>query len=87
MGILTDNRRIQGLSIDILKQIIAAAKCSGNLISKLAETTDFGNDAQFMVFARCCATMDYVEQSLLCSPLDKRITRKEMLKKVESFTK
>ena len=65
----------------------AAAKRNGNLVSELVETTDFGNDAQFIVFARCCATEDYVEQSLLCPPLDKRITRKEMLKKVESFTK
>jgi len=56
-------------------------------VSELVETTDFGNDAQFMVFVRYRATEDYVEQSLLCCPLAERITRKEMFKKVESFTK
>jgi len=56
-------------------------------VSELFETTDFGNDAQFMVFVQYRATEDYVEQSLLCCPLAERITRKEMFKKVESFTK
>ena len=59
--------RIQELSVDFLKQIIAAAKRSGNLISELAETTDFGYDAQFMVFVRYSATEDYVEEFLLLS--------------------
>ena len=40
-----------------------------------------------MVFVQYHATKDYVEQSLLCCQLAKRITRKEMFKKVESFTK
>jgi len=56
-------------------------------VSELVETADFGNDAQFMVFVRYRATENYVEQSLLCCPLVKRITRKAMFKKVESFTK
>jgi len=33
------------------------------------------------------ATEDYVEQSLFCCPLAKHTTRKEMFKKVDSFTK
>jgi len=41
---------IQELSVDILKQFVAAPKRRGNLISELGETTDVGNDAQFMVF-------------------------------------
>jgi len=53
----------------------------------VGETTDFGNDVQFMVSLRYSATEDYVEQLLFCCPLAKRITRKEMFKKVESFTK
>jgi len=56
--------RIQELSVDILKQTIAAAKRSENLISELGETADLGNDAQFMVFMRYRATEDYVEQFL-----------------------
>jgi len=40
-----------------------------------------------MVFTRYRATEDYVEQFFLCRPLAKRVTRNEMLKKVESFTK
>ena len=42
--------RIQELPVDTLKQINAAAKRSGNLNSKLGETTALGNDTQFMVF-------------------------------------
>ena len=44
--------RTQELSVDILKQTIAAAKRSGDLISELGETTDLGHDPQFMVFVR-----------------------------------
>jgi len=57
--------RIQELSVGILKQIIAAAKRSGNLI--LGKTTDLGNDAQFIVFVLYRATEYYVEQFVLLS--------------------
>jgi len=40
------------------------------------ETTDVGNEAQFMVFVRYRATEDYVQQSLFCCPLAKHTTRK-----------
>jgi len=53
----------------------------------VGETTDLGNDAHFMVFVRCRATEVFVEQFLVCCPLAKHTTRKEMFKKVESFTK
>ena len=79
--------RIQELPVDVLKCIIAAAKQSGNFTSKLGETTDLGNDAQFMVFVRYRATEDYVQQFFFCSPLAKHTARKEMLQKVDSFTK
>ena len=59
--------RIQELSIDILKQTIAAAKQSENLNSELGETTDLGNDAQFIVVMRYRATEDDVERPLLTS--------------------
>jgi len=42
----------------------------------LGETTDFGYDAQFMVFVRYRATEDYLEEILFCSPLAKHTTRK-----------
>ena len=51
------------------------------------ETTDIGNDAQFMGFVRYRATEDYVEQVLFCCPLAKHTAKKEMFKKVDSFTK
>jgi len=70
-----------------LKLTIAAAKRSGNLILELGETTDLGNDAQFMVFLRYRATEDYLQQLLFCCPLVKHATRKEMSKKVDSVTK
>jgi len=56
----TINWRIQELSVDILKQSTATAKRSGNLISELAKTTGFENNAQFMVFVRYHATEDYI---------------------------
>ena len=40
-----------------------------------------------MVFVQYRVTEDYVEQFLICCPLAKHTTRKEMLKKVDSFTK
>jgi len=40
-----------------------------------------------MVFVQYRATEDYVEQILFCCPLAKRTARKEMFKKVDSFTK
>ena len=78
--------RIKELSVDILKQTIAVAKRSGSLISEVGKTADLGNDAQFMVFVRYRATEDYVEQFLYCCQLAKHTTRKEMFKKVDSFT-
>jgi len=48
MVLLSNNTikwRIQELSVDILKQTVAAAKRSGNLILEFGETTDLGNDA------------------------------------------
>jgi len=42
----------------------------------LRKTADLGNDAQFMVFVRYCATEDYVEQFLFCCPLAEHTTRK-----------
>jgi len=56
--------RIQELSVDILKQIIAAAKRSGNLIAELGETTGFGNNAQFTVFVRYRASEDYISGTI-----------------------
>jgi len=41
----------------------------------------------FMVFVRYRATEDYVERFLFCCPLAKHRTRKEIFKKVDSFTK
>jgi len=79
--------RIQEISVHILKRIIAAAKRSGNLISELGETTDLGNDAQFMVFVRYRVTEYYVKQFLFCRPLAKHTTGKKMFKKVDSFVK
>jgi len=70
--------RIPELSVDILKQIIAAAKRSRNLISELGETTDLGNDAQFMVFVRYRETADHTEQFLFCRPLTKHATGEEI---------
>jgi len=40
-----------------------------------------------MVIVRYCATEDYVEQFLFCCTLAKHTIRKEMFKKVDSFTK
>jgi len=40
----------------------------------LGETTDLGNDAQFMVFMRYHVTEDYVELLLFCCPLAKHTT-------------
>jgi len=40
-----------------------------------------------MLFVRYSTTEDYVEQLLFCCPLAKHTIRKEMLKKVDSFTK
>jgi len=40
-----------------------------------------------MVFVRYRATKAYVEQFLFCCPLAKHATKKEMFKKVDSFTK
>jgi len=60
---------------------------SENFILELDETTDLGNDAQFMVFMRYRATEDYVELLLFCRPLAKHTTGKEMFKKVDFFIK
>jgi len=79
--------RIHELSVDILKQTTVVAKRSENLILELVETTDLGNDAQFMVFIRYSATEDYVEQFLFCRQLAKHTTGKETFKKVDSFIK
>jgi len=76
--------RIQELSVDILKQIIVAAK-RRNLILELDENTDLGNDAQFIVFVQLPATEDNVKQFLFCRPLVKNTTGKELFKKVDSF--
>jgi len=73
--------------IVILKLTIAAAKRSGNLNSELGETTALGNDVQFIMFVRYRAPEDYVEQFFSCCPLAKHTTRKDMVKKVDSFTK
>jgi len=67
---------MQELSVDILKSIIAAAKRSGNLNSELGGTAVLGNNAQFVVFLRYCATEDYVKQCFFCCPLAKHTTRK-----------
>ena len=53
--------------------------------SEMGEITELGNNGQFMVFVRCGATEDYVEQFLFCCPLAKHTTK--MFKKVDSFTK
>jgi len=55
----------------------------------MGEMRDYrlGNDTQFMLFVRYRATEDYGEQLLFCCPLAKHTTRKEMFKKVDSFTK
>jgi len=73
--------RIQELSIDILKQTIAAAKQSENLNSELGENTDLGNDAQFIVFVRLRTTWN----DLFWRPLATNTTGKEMFEKVYSF--
>ena len=76
--------RIQKLSVDILKQTIVAAK-RRNLILELDENTDFGNDAQFIVFVQLPTIEDNVRQCLFCRPLVKNTIGKEMFKKVDSF--
>jgi len=44
-------------------------------------------DEQFMVFVRCRATENYVEQFLFCCPLAEHTTRKERFRKVDFFNK
>jgi len=58
-----------------------------DILIEFGETTALGNDAQFMVFVRYRATEDYVEQFFFCCALAKHTTRKDMFKKVDSFTK
>ena len=48
----TIKRRIQGLSNDVLQQTTASVKRSRKFGLQLDETTDIGNDAQFVVLAR-----------------------------------
>jgi len=45
------------------------------LFQSWGEITDFGNDAQFMVFMRYRATEDYVDQLFFCRPLAKYATK------------
>ena len=83
----TIKQRIRQLSVDILKQTIAAAKLSGNLILELGEITDLGNDAQFMVFMRYRATRDYSNNFSFAVHLPSIPQEKKCLKKVDPFIK
>ena len=72
---------VRSLSVD------NAAKRSENLNSELGETTALGKDVQFIMFVRHRAPEDYVEHFFSCCPLAKHATRKDMVEKVDSFTK
>ena len=78
-------QRIQEFTESILKQTIASVKLSGKFSLQLHETTDIGNDAQVMVFVRCCDTNDFVEQFLFCRPLAKNFIGEKIFQKEGSF--
>ena len=82
----TIKRRIQELSEDVLQQTIASVQRSGKFSLQLDETTNIGNDVQFMVFVRYLDTNNYMEQ-FFCRPLAKNTTGEQIFKKVDSSFK
>ena len=78
-------RRIQELSDDVLQQTIASVKRSTKFSLQLDETTNIGNDAQFIVFMRYLDINDYVEKFLFCRPLTKNTTGEEIFREMDLF--
>ena len=68
-----------------MQQTIASVKRSRKFSLQLDETTDIGNDAQFIVFVRYLVTNDNVEKFLFCRLLFKNTTGEEIFTEMDLF--
>lgn len=84
----TINRRIQELSGDINKQVVAANTEEGKFILQLDDSANVSDDAQLLVYyVRYQGKSGIKENFLLCKRLERTTVSEDLSKLADSFIK